>query len=249
MNARIFAARGGIASRNLAISAFCGNVSAREVTVIQSGQHVQHGRCWPADFHGAFRVQRARSNTANILLMGPRASGKTTVGELFAQKLRRPFVDLDHVTLRSFPDCSGISQAWRAHGEAAWRSAEADALGHVLRSSSQVIALGGGTPTIPAAQAALRVVRDEGRAFVVYLQVDVETLRARLRAARGDRPPLRGNDAVDEVAEILREREPIYLALADLIANGSRPIQDIVATIAAAFDAAKPATPHSHNTE
>ena len=194
-------------------------------------------------------MQRARSNTANILLMGPRASGKTTVGELLAQKLRRPFVDLDHLTLRAFPDCSSISQAWRAHGAAAWRSAEADALSRVLRSSSQVIALGGGTPTIPAAQAAIRVVRDEGRAFVVYLQVDVETLRARLRAARGDRPPLRGSDAVDEVAEILREREPTYLALADLSVNGSRPIQDIVATISAALGAAKPATPQSHNTD
>lgn len=190
-------------------------------------------------------MQRARSNTANILLMGPRASGKTSVGELLAQKMRRPFVDLDHHTLGAFPECRSISQAWRTHGEAAWRSAETDALARVLPSSSQVIALGGGTPMIPAAHAALRVARDAGRAFIVYLQTDIETLRDRLRKAGGDRPPLRGGDAVEEVADILREREPVYLALADLVVDGSRPSQ----VIAAALGAVEASTPQSRNAD
>ena len=216
--------------------------------VIQSGQHEQHGRCWPADFR-SIRVQRVRLKTANILLMGPRASGKTTVGEMLAQKLRRPFADLDHLTLRAFAECTSISHAWRAHGEAAWRIAESDALAGALRSSPQVIALGGGTPTIPDAQAALRAARDAGRALVVYLQVDVETLRARLRAAGGDRPPLRGSDAVDEVADILREREPVYRAMADLVVDGSRATQEIVTAISAALGATEPSTPSSRNAD
>jgi shikimate kinase len=50
---------------------------------------------------------------------------------------------------------------------------------------------------------------------IVYLRARPETLRARLQSATGDRPPLLGDDAVNEVDAVLAERGPVYEALAD----------------------------------
>jgi shikimate kinase len=55
--------------------------------------------------------------------MGPRASGKSSVGSVLAERLGRRFVDLDHETLKAFVDSPTISSAWRTHGEVAWRAA------------------------------------------------------------------------------------------------------------------------------
>lgn len=188
-------------------------------------------------------MSRDRTTAANLLLIGPRASGKSTVGGVLAQQLRWRFIDLDLETLAAFPDSPSISIAWRVHGEPAWRMAEAAALARVLQAPAQVVALGGGTPMIPQSKRLLVEQRQTGAAYIVYLQADPNLLRERLRDAAGDRPPLKGSNAIDEVEQILREREPTYLGLADLVVAASADVNDIATTIAAAFGAMKSAAP------
>lgn len=167
--------------------------------------------------------------------MGPRASGKTSVGRQLARRLGFEFVDLDDVTRSRFaePDVAAI---WTQHGEAGWRRAEVTALESVLPGSRLVVALGGGTPLVPEARRLLDAERATGRIRLVYLRCDVDELKRRLEAEPGDRPSLTGQDPVAEVDAILAAREPTYEALADLDVDVTdREPADVAKAIAAAL--------------
>ena len=51
----------------------------------------------------------------NILLMGLRGSGKSAIGRLLAERLNRPFVDLDERVLATFDEPT-VTAVWSAHG-------------------------------------------------------------------------------------------------------------------------------------
>jgi shikimate kinase len=178
----------------------------------------------------------------NILLMGPRGSGKTTLGRALGARLSRPFIDLDQATLQLFSE-PNIAEVWRVHGESAWRNAEAAALASVLRESrGVVIALGGGTPMITEAQERLREAQARREVMLVYLRCSTATLKRRLKvdqAMRGAggpaRPPLLGDDALAEVDLVLAAREPTYLRLADVVidADAAAPEETLTTLLAA----------------
>jgi shikimate kinase len=167
----------------------------------------------------------------NILLIGPRAAGKTTIGRLFAERCNRAFVDLDdHVRARF--GGRGVREIWATHGETAWRQAEVSCLVEVLWQSDHVIALGGGTPMIPEAQKTIVAAQHSDRARVVYLQCEVTELVRRLRESAGDRPSLTGENVAIETSRVLVEREPAYLKLADAtVRTDSSNRDDVVARL------------------
>lgn len=148
-----------------------------------------------------------------IILIGLRASGKTVIGREIAEQLWSDFRDLDDVTLEAFPKMS-VTDVFERHGEAAWREAELEALKRSAPRDEGVLALGGGTAMIDEARALLEGWRDSGAVKIVYLRARAETLRRRLEAETGDRPPLLGDDTADEVDAVLAARGPVYEALA-----------------------------------
>jgi shikimate kinase len=178
----------------------------------------------------------------NLILLGLRCSGKTTAGRLAASELKLAFVDLDERTTRDV-GASTVSEAWARAGERAFRAAESAALGQALAADAQLIALGGGTPTIPAAQALLRARREDGSARLVYLRCDPEALAGRMRAAvTRDRPPMRGSDAIAEIPAVFAERDPLYRELADIaLEAGGLTSEETAALIVAAAEARLPA--------
>src|SRR5690349_2822005 len=103
-----------------------------------------------------------------VLLIGLRGSGKTTIGRTLAERLSLSFADLDDLTVKAL-GATTVSEAWRTHGEAAFRRAEATALKIRITTDSQVLALGGGTPTAPGAGDVIRAAQKQG-ARVVYLR-------------------------------------------------------------------------------
>lgn len=150
----------------------------------------------------------------HLVLMGLRASGKSTVGRALAEALGTPFVDLDDQT-RTLLGAASVREAFASAGEAAFREAEAKALAAVLAEPPQVIALGGGTPMAPGASEQLVAARASG-ALVVFLDPPLDVLAARLRAEQGDRPSLTGLGVVEEIESIAAARRPRYAALTDL---------------------------------
>ena len=167
----------------------------------------------------------------NVILIGARASGKTTLARIIGSALSRPAVDVDELALAQFEEES-VSQVWRLRGQNAWREAEARVIVHVLKGEDQVIALGGGAPLVPAVEAAIQAARQAGRAKVIYLYCSPGELRRRLHAQPGDRPSLTGRDATEEIELVLSYRDPVYRTLADEVVDvshlGERDAADIL---------------------
>jgi shikimate kinase len=155
---------------------------------------------------------------ARVTLVGYRASGKSTVGPLLAKRLGWPFVDADRdLERRLGQDIAGF---FAAHGEAAFREREAEALAELLAGDGHlVLATGGGAVLREANRAMLR--RRGG--LVAYLHAPVEVLQARLRAHAGGRPSLSGKAVWEEAPAILAVREPLYREVAGIVLDATRP--------------------------
>lgn len=128
-------------------------------------------------------------------------SGKTSVGSLLADSLGCPFIDLDEVVTkkagRSIPDI------FKADGEAGFRKLEAEALEKTVAKyagSPAVLALGGGSVTLPGAVQLL-----QQKTLCIYLKASPETLRPRLEGGAEARPL-----AVEGWEERLASREALY---------------------------------------
>ena len=150
--------------------------------------------------------------------MGPRGAGKTTIARHLADAWGVPMVDTDDLCLARF-NATSVRTVWQTFGEPAWRAAEGDVIESLLASPEhnlghehagatrrtaspsvgnasgrlevrQVIALGGGAPTVERAAHAIRAAQAARRAFVVYLRATPEVLAARLTGETADRPPL-----------------------------------------------------------
>lgn len=147
----------------------------------------------------------------NLILIGLRASGKSTLGVLLAERLGVGFVDLDDETSRVL-GCSGAGEAIEKHGIDAFRDAEAVALGSAIEENGRVISLGGGSPTAPGCREMLR----RGSDRVIYLRALPETLQARLMGTdNADRPALVGDDVISEVRALFDQRDALYQDLAE----------------------------------
>ncbi len=153
----------------------------------------------------------------NLILIGLRASGKSTFGRGLADSLGRAFVDLDDAS-STLLQSDGAGAAIEQHGIDAFRDAETQALGSALKAADQVIALGGGTPTAPGCADMLEASQHTKASRVIYIRALPETLRTRLaHADNADRPPLVGGDVLDEVQTLFDQRDGLYRKLAESV--------------------------------
>jgi len=152
----------------------------------------------------------------NMLLIGLRGAGKSTLGAAVADRLNQPFVELDQVTLTQL-GASSVAEVWRTHGETVFRQAEVDALRQALRRDGQVIAAGGGAPTAPGAEKLIKNAQRDRRALVIYLRAEPAELRRRLQRDEKseDRPSLTGADPIDEIERVFAQRDALYRDLAN----------------------------------
>lgn len=136
-----------------------------------------------------------------IALTGFMASGKTTVGRLLASSLGCPFLDLDEVIVQKAG--RSIPAIFAADGEAGFRKLEKQALEQTVSryaENTAVLALGGGTVTVPGA---IKLLQE--KTTCIYLQASLESIQARLSTHPGGRPL-----ADEHLAERFAEREPLY---------------------------------------
>ena len=124
-----------------------------------------------------------------VVLVGFMGAGKTTVGNIMAERLGQPFVDSDVLIEQRLG--RDIRDIFRTEGEPYFRQLEHDTVAGLVRGPDAVIALGGGAVEDPRTRAVLRNAR------VVYLRVSYDEAMARVRSDEF-RPMLHRPD-LDEV--------------------------------------------------
>lgn len=139
----------------------------------------------------------------HIVLVGLPGSGKTTVGRLLAEQLQAGFVDVDTILVRK--EGKPITMIFAEKGEPAFRILEQQEMENALKQVPAVIAPGGGWAVQPGALAGAKP-----SAFVVYLKTRPEIASERA-TPEGTRPLLMGEDPVERMKALLKEREPSYL--------------------------------------
>ena len=173
----------------------------------------------------------------NIFLLGLPGSGKGTVGRILAQRLNKPFFDIDVLIER---ECGEhISTIFEHYGEQYFRSCESRLLAQVVQSEENaVVATGGGVITKAENRSLIR-----SRGVSVYLMVDPQTALDRLnrqhheKQAQGEVPEIRplliGSDPLKSLRTLLQDRsiwyEDAHFTCSTLNKSAQRVAQEIIA--------------------
>jgi len=142
----------------------------------------------------------------NLVLIGYRCTGKTTIGRILAAKLGWPLVDTD--TLIQERAGKTIKEIVAAGGWPEFRRLEREVVADVAARDQQVISAGGGAILDDANTQALRA---GGK--VVLLTAPPETIWQRMKAdpkTLAERPNLTDAGGIAEVAGLLKERKAKY---------------------------------------
>jgi shikimate kinase len=173
-------------------------------------------------------VQRPRPGRG-LALVGYRGTGKSTVGRLLAGTMNRKFLDVD----LAIEERSGLSIAaiFSQSGEPAFRDWEERTMAVLFEQyPDAVVATGGGSVMREANRTRIRAF-----GHIVWLTADALELARRLESdERGalSRPALTSRGLIAEIAHVLRERQPIYEELADLvIETGDKSPQEVADAI------------------
>jgi shikimate kinase len=148
----------------------------------------------------------------NIALIGFRATGKSAVGRILAQKLGRIFIDMDQLLVTSAGreiDCWVRLEGWQS-----FRRAESELIEALAFRQRLVVATGGGVVMAPGNREALK-----RGFFTIWLKAEMETIRSRILAdpaSESNRPPLSELPMDEEIRSLLSEREPLYAEAADV---------------------------------
>jgi XRE family aerobic/anaerobic benzoate catabolism transcriptional regulator len=148
---------------------------------------------------GSFETRNRR-----IALIGLRGAGKSTLGEMLAESLKIPFVEVNREVER-VAGCSP-EEVHALYGASAYRRYERRALEEIiLKYPRAVIATPGGLVSETATFNLLLQ-----NCFTIWLKAAPEEHMSRV-LAQGDIRPMAGNrQAMDDLRLILAERSPFY---------------------------------------
>lgn len=143
----------------------------------------------------------------NIVLIGMRGSGKTTVGKLLAKRLGRRFIEMDRLIVQR----AGLSipEMVAEYGWQKFRDTEEAVTREAAKQDNIVLATGGGVVT---REQNVRELKRKGK--LVWLKADRDTLLRRIGDDQS-RPSLTGQPPEADLTAVLAERTPIYQEAAD----------------------------------
>lgn len=155
----------------------------------------------------------------NIVLIGFRCTGKTSVGRALAEKLKREFIDADDF----LESCEGksIARIFEVGGEKLFRRLEREVIQQLGERDELVLAVGGG-----AVLDSRNVRHLKKKGILVLLKADPDTIYQRMTLdprSSSQRPALTSeSDLRAEIDNLLARRRAHYRKAADLIVDSSR---------------------------
>lgn len=146
----------------------------------------------------------------NVVLIGYRGTGKSTVGKIVAARLGRSVLSTDAEIVKSAGQ--SIPEIVENHGWEYFRDLEAKVCLELAGRTGLVIDTGGGAIL---RSRNVEVLKETGRLF--WLTASVSTIAERI-GQDSQRPSLTGTKSfVDEIHDVLCERTPKYQAAADFV--------------------------------
>jgi shikimate kinase len=145
-------------------------------------------------------------NGVNVYLIGMMGVGKTTVGQLLADRLSYQFIDTDDFIQQATGQ--SIPTIFAESGEAIFRQLETATLSQVAARTNKVIATGGGIVLSRENWSYLR------HGVIVWLDVPVDQLQARLESDTS-RPLLQDTNLGERLTQLSADRRSLY-AQADI---------------------------------
>ena len=163
--------------------------------------------------------------TPAYVVLGPPGAGKTTIGQLLAERLDLPFRDVDEDIVVSAG--KPISDIFTSDGEPVFRAMEEQAVADGLKTHEGVLALGGGAVLSAATRELL------AGHTVVFLNVGMAegVRRTGLSSAR---PLLTGINPRATFKALLDARLPLYreVATIEVVTDHLEPEQVVDAVLA-----------------
>ena len=153
----------------------------------------------------------------NVILIGFRGAGKSTVGKLLANRLKRDFIDTDEYIV----EITGktIKDLFEEEGEEGFRKIEVDAIAKISKMDNKIIASGGG---IVIKGENIDNLEDNG--FLVFLNATPTVIHDRILQDENttqQRPSLTNKDLFDEIRHVIEQRQPLYRKAANYTINTS----------------------------
>ncbi len=146
-----------------------------------------------------------------LTLIGYRATGKTTLARMLAERLGWDWIDADVEIERRAG--KAIARIFAEDGEPAFRDLEARVIADLCQRPKLVLAAGGGAVLRAESREAMREAGD-----VVWLKASPETIHSRMTGdatTAGRRPNLTSRGGLAEIIELLSRREAIYREAGD----------------------------------
>lgn len=144
----------------------------------------------------------------NIVLIGYRGTGKSTVGKVLARRLDRDLLSTDTEVVKRAN--LSIPEIVQQHGWDYFRDMESTVCRDLSKRNEVIIDTGGGAILRPENVAALK---RNGRLY--WLTASVNSISARI-GRDTQRPSLTGGKSfLEEIQDVLAQRTPAYQAAAD----------------------------------
>ncbi len=158
----------------------------------------------------------------NIVLIGMRGSGKTTIGAALAGRLHKEFIPLDALIV--YEAGTTIPEIVEKSGWEHFRKIESRVVTKTAQLKGIINATGGG---VILNEANVAILRETG--VVIWLRVAVDTILSRI-GEDPNRPSLTGkNSRRDDMLSTLQEREKLYEQAAHHIVDTDGKSQEEIA--------------------
>lgn len=197
----------------------------RELLTNQDDATLRRARIALAEMLGTASKQSGQS--CCVALIGLRGAGKSTLGQLLADDLGFPFVELSR-EIEKFAGCS-VSEIQALYGQNAYRRYERRAVEEAIQIYPEAVLATPGGLVSDAATFNLLL----GHCTTVWLQADPEDHMGRVRAQGDLRPMAASAEAMDDLKNILKGRSAFYAKAQYRVNTSEQPLDETFAVLRA----------------